>query len=48
MVAFTMYDDIYNYDSGIYEYVYGEIDGGHAVKLLGWGHDVDGKLYWIC
>lgn len=47
MVGFTVYEDFYSYESGIYEYVYGNIWGGHAVKLLGWGHDNDHNLYWI-
>ena len=36
------------YSSGIYERVSDVIVGGHAVKLIGWDHDSNGRLYWIC
>lgn len=48
MVGFTMYQDILTYSSGIYKQTTGSIIGGHAVKLIGWNHDVNGDLYWIC
>jgi len=38
-----------NYKSGIYTHVSGRQEGGHAVKIVGWGHDKDlGWDYWIC
>ncbi len=50
MVGLTVYEDFYNYKSGIYHYTEGQALGGHAIKLVGWGSDMDheGALYWIC
>ncbi|KAF8566762.1 hypothetical protein P879_08870 [Paragonimus westermani] len=45
-VAFTVYEDFMNYDEGIYHHVAGELMGGHAIKLLGWGVE-DGTKYWL-
>lgn len=41
----VVYSDLYNYQSGVYEYTYGELEGGHAVLLV--GYDKGGN-YWIC
>jgi cathepsin B len=35
------------YSSGVYKYTTGELLGGHAVKMLGWGVD-NGTPYWTC
>lgn len=35
--GFTVYADFFNYQSGIYHHVSGGAEGGHAVKILGWG-----------
>jgi hypothetical protein len=35
------------YSSGVYTHVWGEILGGHSVKIIGWGES-NGKLYWVC
>ena len=44
--GFTVYADFFNYKSGIYHHVLGDAQGGHAVKILGWG--VQGsENYWI-
>jgi len=45
-----LYEDMANYESGIYEHVAGDIVGGHAMRIVGWGHDEEdnGQLYWIC
>ena len=48
MVGLMVYEDLYNYESGIYEYTTGELAGGHAIRAVGWGHDEDGHLSWIC
>ena len=44
---FDVYADFMNYKSGIYEHKYGAREGGHAIKVVGWGieHDLE---YWIC
>jgi len=48
MVGMSLYEDFYSYSSGVYEHVAGDFSGGHAVKMIGWGHADDGRLYWIC
>jgi cathepsin B len=45
--AFTVYSDFMNYKSGVYHHVSGTMEGGHAVKILGWGHEED-MDYWLC
>ena len=45
--AFTVYDDFFNYKSGIYKHTTGSYRGGHAVKMLGWGVE-NGVEYWLC
>lgn len=45
--GFTVYQDFYNYQSGIYVYTSGAVVGGHAVKIVGWGN-LNGVNYWIC
>ena len=46
-VAFDVYTDFFYYSSGIYTYTWGSYEGGHAVKLIGWG--LSGNTnYWIC
>merc|ERR1712190_476035 len=44
-VAFTVYSDFENYAGGIYHHVTGEMAGGHAVKIVGWGVE-NGVKYW--
>ena len=41
----TVYEDFYYYDGGVYEHVWGEELGGHAVIIVGWD---DSSGYWIC
>jgi len=45
--GFVVYSDFMNYKGGIYHYTSGVMQGGHAVKIVGWGieHGID---YWIC
>jgi len=45
--GFNVYSDFFNYKSGVYHYVSGRLEGGHAVKILGWGSQ-DGMDYWLC
>ncbi len=43
-----VYEDfMYVYQSGIYEYLWGEYLGGHCVDIVGWGTS-GGTDYWIC
>lgn len=43
--AFTVYTDFANYVSGVYHHVSGGVEGGHAVRIVGWGVD-NGVKYW--
>ena len=45
--AFTVYEDFFNYKSGVYYHVSGGVAGGHAIKVLGWGVE-SGLNYWLC
>jgi len=45
--GFNVYADFMNYESGIYHHVTGRLEGGHAVKIVGWGVEA-GEEYWIC
>lgn len=44
--GFNVYQDFYNYRSGIYSYTSGGFMGGHAVKIIGWGNS-NGINYWL-
>jgi len=45
-VQFDVYQDFFSYTSGVYVHKSGSLDGGHAVKMIGWGtlNNVD---YWL-
>jgi len=44
--GFDVYQDFFNYYSGIYKHVAGSYAGGHAVKIVGYGVE-NGLNYWI-
>ncbi|XP_038052067.1 cathepsin B-like [Patiria miniata] len=44
--AFSVYADFPSYKSGVYKHETGELLGGHAVKILGWGVE-NGVDYWL-
>lgn len=45
--AFTVYADFANYVSGVYQHVSGDMLGGHAIRIVGWGVDsTTGTKYW--
>ncbi|CAH8508753.1 unnamed protein product [Dicrocoelium dendriticum] len=44
--SFNVYEDFTVYKSGIYEHVAGDIIGGHAVRIIGWGEE-NGIPYWL-
>lgn len=45
VTTFTVYNDFFYYNSGIYEHVYGEVAGGHAVAIIGYDNINE---CWIC
>jgi hypothetical protein len=45
-VAFAVYEDFANYQSGVYSHQSGSLLGYHAVKNIGWGVS-GGTKYWI-
>ncbi|OON23646.1 papain family cysteine protease [Opisthorchis viverrini] len=44
--AFDVYEDFTQYQSGIYFHAWGELVGGHAIRILGWGEQ-NGVPYWL-
>jgi cathepsin B len=49
MVGLSVYEDFTSYKNGTYKHVAGDMVGGHAIKMIGWGHDEsDGSLFWVC
>jgi cathepsin B len=44
--AFSVYEDLLNYKSGVYQHVSGKMLGGHAIRIIGWGVE-DGTPYWL-
>jgi cathepsin B len=45
-VAFEVYGDFETYRSGVYKHTTGQLLGGHAVELIGWGTE-SGEDYWL-
>lgn len=47
--CYTVYDDFNTYGGGCYEYVWGDVDAGHCVAIVGWDDSMcDGEGAWIC
>jgi C1A family cysteine protease len=46
VTCFSVYDDFFNYTSGVYHYTSGNLAGGHCVCAVGYSEDEGG--YWIC
>ncbi|XP_041661452.1 cathepsin B-like [Cheilinus undulatus] len=44
--AFSVYADFLLYKTGVYQHVTGDMLGGHAIKILGWGVE-GGTPYWL-
>lgn len=47
IVSLNAYEDFYSYGGGVYSHTEGGMVGGHAMRLIGWGHDENDHLYWI-
>uniref|UniRef100_A0A183C0W9 C-type lectin domain-containing protein n=1 Tax=Globodera pallida TaxID=36090 RepID=A0A183C0W9_GLOPA len=51
VATIDVYEDFYRYSKGIYRHTWGELKGGHAVKLIGWGEEMDAdrtvQKYWL-
>lgn len=45
-LTFEVFADFMNYASGVYQHQTGELKGGHAVLLVGWGTE-NGTPYWL-
>ena len=46
--AFYVFSDFMHYDGGVYARTAGSsLIGGHVVKIIGWGNDVEGGDYWV-
>ncbi|MBN2010483.1 T9SS type A sorting domain-containing protein [candidate division KSB1 bacterium] len=43
--AYTVYEDFMFYTGGVYEHVWGDVDAGHAILIVGWD---DVQECWIC
>lgn len=43
--GFIVYEDFNAYSSGVYEHVWGDQTGAHAISIVGWDDDAD---CWIC
>ncbi|MBN1352088.1 T9SS type A sorting domain-containing protein [candidate division KSB1 bacterium] len=43
--GFVVYEDFMHYAGGVYEHVWGEVDAGHAIVIVGWN---DAEQSWIC
>ena len=43
--GYTVYEDFYSYSGGVYEHVWGNAEGGHAILIVGWNDD---EQSWIC
>ena len=43
--AFSVYSDFETYEGGIYQHVAGSYEGGHAIRIVGWGAE-NGTAYW--
>ena len=52
ITGMTIYEDFYyNYNYGIYEHVYGDSVGSHAIAIVGYNdslEDLNQPGYWIC
>ena len=41
------YEDFVEYKVCVYQHIEGDLLGGHAIKIIGWGVE-NGVKYWLC
>ncbi|EYC19985.1 hypothetical protein Y032_0023g813 [Ancylostoma ceylanicum] len=46
VASMRVFTDFYSYNGGVYVYTGGDDQGGHAVKIIGWGKE-RGTPYWL-
>jgi cathepsin B len=46
VATFTVYEDFFQYSTGVYQHATGRMVGGHAVRIVGWGVTSKGLPYW--
>ena len=44
--SMVVYEDLLNYETGIYYHKEGTIIGAHAILIVGWGETAEGTKYW--
>ncbi|XP_018567776.1 cathepsin B-like [Anoplophora glabripennis] len=44
--GYYVYEDFLSYKSGVYQNIAGQVLGGHAIRILGWGVEND-TPYWL-
>ncbi|CAB3399047.1 unnamed protein product [Caenorhabditis bovis] len=47
IASFILYDDFYDYKSGVYVHTAGDEYGGMVLKIIGWGVE-NSVPYWLC
>lgn len=45
--AFSVYEDFLAYKTGVYSHTSGQMLGGHAIKVLGWGEESGTPYWWV-
>jgi C1A family cysteine protease len=46
LTAMNVYRDLYSYTTGIYKHTTNQLEGGHAIVIVGYG-EYNGKTFWI-
>ncbi|KAI6171027.1 Cpr-5 [Aphelenchoides bicaudatus] len=46
VAVYDVYEDFYQYSTGVYQHITGAYSGGHAVRIVGWGVEPDGTKWW--
>lgn len=46
VAAMRVYEDFFDYGSGVYQHKFGDWAGNHAIKVIGYGEE-NGTKYWL-